>query len=330
MTMSRWAALPIIMMSWASITAQADTYAVKKQKIVDPKVVFATVESADQAAARARIGGTIIGLSVKEGDFVEAGQEIAVVGDQKLAFQAETLDAQIASLTSQSEKANADLKRVKSLIDGGGVSQSALDAAKAAATSAANDLKARKSQRDLIAQEVTEGKILSPSFGRVLHVPMTTGSVVMPGETVATVAAGGYVLRLSIPERHAAYLKKGDKVRLDVDEVPEGAAAREGEITLVYPAIENGRVIADAVVKDMNNYFVGERIRVWVSTGERQGYLVPRKYILTKSGVDYVRVSTSGGKYFEVPVQCGRIDLLDNNLIEILSGVKDQDLLVTP
>lgn len=310
--------------------ARAEDYQVSKQEISDPKVVFATVESVDVADARARIGGTIISVAVKEGDVVQAGQEIAVVGDQKLALQAKTLDAQISGLMSQADKANADLKRVESLIGGGGVSKAALDSAKAGAASANNDLKAKRAQRELIEQQVTEGKVFSPSFGRVLRVPLVAGAVIMPGETVATIAADSYILRLSVPERHAAFLKKGDQVRLDAGEMPN-SQARVGEISLVYPEIENGRVTADAVVKDMNNYFVGERIRVWVNTAKRQGFVIPKSYIKTKSGVDYVLLKAADGKPYAVPVQAGGKERAENpDQVEILSGLKDGDVLMQP
>ena len=46
---------------------------------------------------------------------------------------------------------------------------------------------------------------------------------------------------------------------------------RFGTIKLVYPQIEDGRVVADAVVDGLGDYFVSERIRVWVSAGERVG-----------------------------------------------------------
>lgn len=321
--------LSVLGLIGSSSISRSEEFVVTAQKIEDPKVVFATIESVDEVAARARIGGTIITMDVKEGDIVTAGQEIAVVGDQKLALQAEALNAQISSLESQSEKSNADLKRVQFLIGGGGVSRAELDSAKAAASTAANDLKAKRAQRELIAQEVTEGKILAPSYGRVLRVPVTAGSVVMPGETVATIAAEDYILRLSIPERHAAFLKKGDKIRLEEGDMAQGHV-RDGEISLVYPAIENGRVTADATVKGLNNYFVGERVRVWVNTAQRMGYLIPADYITRKSGIDYVHLKGEGGQSYEIPVQCGRSDSSDGRTREVISGLRDQDILLRP
>ena len=324
-----WASL-LIMLGGLSERGMADEFSVISQTVSDPKVVFATVESVDVVPARARIAGTIVSLNVKEGDEVKAGQEIATVGDEKLALQSKSLEAQIIGLESQSEKANADLKRIQALIGTGAVAQSTLDAAKATASSAINDLKARKSQRDVIAQQVTEGKILAPVAGRVLHVPLTSGAVVMAGETIATIAMDSYILRIQLPERHAQFLKKGDKIRLDGGEMGQGKST-EGDISLVYPAIENGRVQADIVVPDLENYFVGERVRVWVSTTERQAILVPKKFITTRSGIDYVHLKSASGESMNVPVQCAREGhAATEGTLEILSGLKSGDTLVTP
>lgn len=298
----------------------AEDFTVKKTVMTDPKVVFATIESTDVVAARARIGGTIINLDIKEGDEVKAGQVIAVIGDQKLALQTKTLDAQVKALAAQADRADADYKRMQNLVDSDAISKSSLDTAKAAALTAQNQLKATRAQREVIAQTVTEGKIIAPSNGRILHVPLLSGSVVMAGESIATIAADDYVLRLNIPERHAAYLKAGDKITL------ENKNQGEGTITLVYPAIENGRVIADVKVENLENYFVGERVRVWVNTAERHGFTIPQSYITTKSGVDYVHLVRDDGKNYAVPVQVGQ-KIKDTESVEILSGLRDGDII---
>lgn len=318
---------PVLILSLGALAnlAQAQEFTVKSREIADQKMVFATVESVDRVAARARIGGTIVSLDVREGDFVNAGEEIALVGDDKLALQIKTLDAQIAGLEAQDARARADLKRIQTLISSKSVSQAALDAAKATASGAANELKAVKAQRQLIEQQVTEGKILSPADGRVLQVPLTAGSVIMAGENVATIAVNSYILRLQLPERHARFLKAGDPVRLE-------DSKKTGKIVLVYPEIDNGRVVADAEIEGLENYFVGERVRVWVSTAERDAYLIPESYIITRSGVDYVSLKTDG-TILEIPVQRGHARDQEGNgngLIEILSGLHDGDILVGP
>ena len=45
-----------------------ETFAVAPQMVGDEKAVFATVESANIVPARARIGGTVVQLAVRQGD----------------------------------------------------------------------------------------------------------------------------------------------------------------------------------------------------------------------------------------------------------------------
>ena len=78
-----------------------ETLVVGPKTVADEKAVFATVESADIVPARARIGGTVADLTVKEGDAVKEGQVVATVVDEKMALQMKSLDAQIAGLEAQ-------------------------------------------------------------------------------------------------------------------------------------------------------------------------------------------------------------------------------------
>jgi RND family efflux transporter MFP subunit len=315
----------------ASVTQAASTYTVAPVMTADEKAVFATVESMEVVPARVRTGGTIISLAVKEGDHVERGQVLATIGDDKLVLQEGALDAQIAALTAQLTQAQTDLARVKALVGSGAVSRAQFDTATAAASVAANMLKARNAERAVLGQQLVEGQVLAPTAGRVLKVPVTVGTVVMNGETVASIAQQDFVLRLRIPEEHAQFLKAGDPIRLDGDHLGTGAAS-SGTITLVYPQIQDGRVVADARVTGLGDYYVGKRLQVWISVGERLTFIVPGDYIVTRFGLDYGRVRKADGTVIDVPVQRGRDrprpDMPD--ALEILSGLAAGDVLVKP
>jgi len=68
-----------LMAAAATPVRAAETMTVRPVNVTDEKAVFATVESANVVPARARIGGTVAGLSVRAGDPVRPGQVIAVV-----------------------------------------------------------------------------------------------------------------------------------------------------------------------------------------------------------------------------------------------------------
>lgn len=309
----------------------ASTYTVEPVAAADDKAVFATVESREIVPARVRTGGTIANLAVREGDHVERGQVIATIGDQKLVLQQGALDAQIAGLKAQLAQAQSDMARAETLFKSGVTSRAKLDELTTAVNVASNLLKARTAERAVLEQQLAEGEVMAPTAGRVLKVPVTVGTVVMSGEPVASIAQQDFVLRLRVPEREARFLKAGDPVRLDGEFLPPGVG-RFGTIRLVYPQIDNGRVVADADVAGLGDYFVGERVGVWISAGTRQTFIVPSGFIMTRFGLDYVRVQRADGAVVDVPVQRGRErprpDMPD--ALEILSGLHAGDVLVQP
>ncbi|MGJ5096605.1 efflux RND transporter periplasmic adaptor subunit [Bradyrhizobium oligotrophicum] len=320
----------IAAMAWQAAPALAETLTVAPRQVADEKAVFATVESISVVPARGRIGGTIVQLSVREGDPVKRGQPIALIGDDKLALQIKSLDAQIEALQAQANQAQIDFTRTEGLVERGTLPRVKLDETRTALNVAENSLRAKTAERAVVNQQMSEGQVLAPDDGRVLKKLVAVGSVVLPGDPVVTVAQQNFKLRLRVPERHALFLKAGDKVRVDGAEFGD-SADKWGVIDLVYPQIEEGRVVADAIVSGLGQYFVGDRLRVWISGGQRDAFVIPSRYVTTRFGIDYVQLQ-QGTQKVSVPVQRGRAlpsaDLPDG--LEILSGLRAGDQLVQP
>ena len=324
----RTAALAAMILS--APIAGAETLTVSGRSVTDEKAVFATVESVSVVPARGRIGGTVVQLNVREGDPVARGQVIAAIGDEKLALQMKSLDAQINALQAQSTQAQTDYSRTEGLVERGTLPRVKLDEARTALNVAENGLRARTAERAVVQQQFNEGQVLAPADGRVLKKQVAVGSVVLPGDAVAMIAQQNFKLRLRVPERHARFLKAGDKIRVDGAEFGDHAP-KSGTIELVYPQIEDGRVVADATVEGLGEYFVGDRLRVWIAGGERTAFVIPSTYVTTRFGIDYV-ILRQVDLNISVPVQRGRelpTSELSNGL-EILSGIRSGDVLVQP
>ena len=310
---------------------QSTPLTVTLQDIDDLKSVYATVHSKDLIEARVRTPGTIATLKVDRGTAVEPGQLLALVADPKIALKLKALQAQIVAIQSRLDTAKSELERSEALKAKGVASQSRVDQAQTAYDVADNDLKAARAERSVIETQIEEGQVLAPAAGRVLKVPVTEGSVVMAGESIATIAANQYLLRLEIPERHARFIKTGDTVRLGERGLgTDGKASIEGRITQVYPELVNGRVVADAEVPGLGDFFVGERVLVWISAGKRQAYIIPQSYIFRRFGQSFVRVAGNDGTPSDIIVQTGRIESATDGKIEILAGIAAGDKLVQP
>ena len=291
--------------------------------VTEWKSVYGTVEARDRIPARARIGGTLVELSVVEGDVVAAGQELARIVDDKLDFQLAALGAQREALAAQLANAEADLQRGEDLLKNGVTTTQRVDALRTQVDVLKGQIASLGAQADVVAQQAKEGVVLAPVAGRVLDVPQVKGAVVMPGEVVAVVGGGGTYLRIAVPERHAGALEAGDKIMIS-----EGAADREGVLARVYPLIEGGRVVADVEIEGLPDDFVGARMLVRLPVGERAALMVPKADVVTRAGLDFVGVEGAEGAVLRSIVP-GEMQLVGGvEMVEVISGLVAGDVVV--
>ncbi|MCX2721131.1 efflux RND transporter periplasmic adaptor subunit [Roseibium salinum] len=312
----------------------AEEFIARAITVPETKAVFAQVRSRTIVPARARIGGTIQDVRVQEGDGVKTGQIVAVVVDEKIALELEAAEAGLKALQSQLVNARTELERVEQLVNRGSATQSRLDQVKTQFDVVTSQIVGAQAEMAAIEQRASEGDVLAPDNGRVLTVPVTKGSVILPGEEVARIASGQYFLRLAIPERHSAQLREGASVAVGSRGMnpmaEDDSEDRVGKIVKIYPEIKQGRVTADVEVEGLGDYFVNERTLVRVPVGERSVVAVPANAIATRHGVDYVRLVTRDGEQ-DVAVILGRkIDKAEPGLVEVLSGLRDGDRVLLP
>ncbi len=163
----------------------------------------------------------------------------------------QALQSRIQAQQANRDQAQITFDRVQKLRESGTSSQAQLDQARTSLDVAERTLQALLSDRQVIQEQASQGAVLAPGAGRVLKVPVTEGSVVMPGETIITIAANNYILRLQLPERHAQFMKAGDAILIGARglQVQQQEMLRRGRVVLVYPEIEPGRVIANVEVE---------------------------------------------------------------------------------
>ena len=319
----------------SSAASAAAEYVVRPIAVPDMKAVFSQVESRRVVPARARIGGSLREIKVSEGTQVKEGEVVAIVVDDKLALELNAANAKIEALNAQQENARAEFERAQQLLARGAGTQVRLDQARMQLDVVVNQVAAAQAEKTVIEQRAREGEVLAPADGRVLTVPITLGSVVLPGEEIARIASGRYYLRLSLPERHATEIKQDAVVRIGQRGLSPAASssiaeARPGRVAKVYPEITNGRVIADVDVDGIGDYFVNERTLVWIPVAQRSVLAVPPQVIVTRHGIDYVRIITDDGP-IEIAVILGEtIGTDDGSRIEVLTGLRDGDRIALP
>jgi RND family efflux transporter MFP subunit len=306
------------------------TFMVRERMAPDYKAVSAVVTHRNTSDARARIGGRLSQLLVREGDEVSRDQLLAVITDERIASETRAAAASQAAAQAASEQAQRDLARAEKLFAEQAISQSALEAARTQARTSTASLQATQAQAQAARAAQRQGEIRAPSDGTVVQASIPQGSVVLPGDLVVAISTGEQVLRIEMPESEGRSLAEGVEIAL----LPEdgSGAGRKARIRQVYPAVRNGRVTVDLETPGLTKgSLIGERVRVMVPVGERIAIVIPRRFVDTRYGADYVRLARESTAV-DVPVQVGSqtplSDMTDG--VEVLSGLRDGDRLLLP
>ncbi|HEY1223937.1 MAG TPA: efflux RND transporter periplasmic adaptor subunit [Brevundimonas sp.] len=309
----------------ATAPARGERLTVAEALIDAVKPASAVVVSRDLGEARARIPGTLSQLNVREGDTVRQGQVIGVVTDNRVGLETAAYGAQVAAAEAEAARARADLSRTQTLFDRGIYAQARLDQAIAASRAADAQVRAAHALRSASAETGAQGRILAPTSGRVLTADVPAGSVVSAGQSVATITAGPLVLRLELPEAQGRNLRVGQSVIVSSGDLP-GVGA--GTIAQVYPAATAGQTVADITVAGLDSNRVGQRVTVQVPIGQRRALVLPRRFVSTRYGIDFVRTIDRAGRVSEAPVQL--VGPVADDRVEVLSGLRAGDVVLAP
>ena len=134
------------------------------------------------------------------------------------------------------------------------------------------------------------------------------------------------MLRLDLPESLADAVHVGSRIMITQGDLADGS--RQGQVTQVYPAIAGGRMQVDATVPGLTTQLVGRRVGVMIEVGRRRAIVVPRRFVSTRYGIDYVDLVTADRRLSTVAVQTAPTGEPDK--LEILSGIAAGDTLFAP
>lgn len=307
--------------------ALAQILKIEEAIVVDYRPVIARIEAGDTATARSRLQGVVTRLNVVEGQIVKSGDVVAVVTDDTITPQLSSLSSRIEGLKSQVTQMEGDIARNEGLLAQGFYPRVRLDEEKTNFEVLKRSLASTEAERRALSARESEGRILAPADAHVTDVKVVRGSVVSPGDVLATFATVNGVVRLALPERHAPNIVEGEQITLRLPARSDDV--RTATIIKIYPELKLGSVIADAKVDGGLTALFGERVDVLAPVGERRAIRIPKEYVSTRFGVDFVRVKV-GERFIDAPVALAAPLVDATGQFEILSGLKPGDQIEKP
>jgi RND family efflux transporter MFP subunit len=182
-------------------------------------------------------GGQIVRVLVEPGQWVRAGQTLAVIDRGVQSQQAQQLAAQIDVARADLRLAQNELDRAQALVSRGFVSQADLDRKRAARDAAAARVRVAQAQLAETRARIGRLDVRAPTAGLVLSRSVEAGQVVGPGSgALFRIAAGGEMeLRARLPQSDLARLSAGVPATV----TPVGSdRSYQGSVWQVSPIID--------------------------------------------------------------------------------------------
>lgn len=232
--------------------------------IFDTLKLVGEIAPQGEVAVQSKVNGRLLEVMVDEGDFVEAGQLLAVLDDETLQIQLQQSEATWATAQANLHKAENELNRAQlereryqALLEKKYVSQQDyeqiedeyLAAQTTLATAKAQAVSAQKSY-DLTKLQLNQTRIYALKSGYVLVSKAVAGENVNTATTLFSMAPLDQVkLKFSLDQREAGKAKQGTLVSFRTDAYPEEIF--KGRITTAAPNYDtNTRTLSFTVLLD--------------------------------------------------------------------------------
>ena len=200
--------------------------------------ISGSLKAASSAFIKARVAGELQGLTVREGDSVEAGQVIARVDVTEYAARQQQAQDQADAAKAQIAIAQRQFDNNKALVDQGFISKTALDTSLATLNSAQATHRAALSNVDIAKKTMLDTVLRSPISGTVSQ------RLAQPGERVGidtrvveVIDTSRMELEANISAADALSVKVGQTAMLTIE---GSTAAVSSQVVRINPNTQAG------------------------------------------------------------------------------------------
>lgn len=268
-------------------------------------------------------GGQIVAVLVEPGQWVRAGQILAVIDRSVQSQQQSSQVAQIQVAKANARLAQANLDRALKLVNKGFVSKADIDRLTANRDGAVAQVRVAEAQLGVLNAQVRRLNVVAPAAGLVLERRVEPGQIVSAGSGVLfRLAKGGEMeLKALLGETDLAALSQG----VSASVTPVGAAKSFGGqvwqiAPVIDPATKQGTArIALAYAPELRP---GGFASVTIKSGTMVASVLPESAILSDAQGSYVFIVGKDNKAERRPVKQGQITAQGIVITEGLNGTE--------
>jgi len=289
--------------------------------------ISGVLKAVNTALVKARVPGELQGLTLREGDRVEAGQVIARVESSEYADRVRQAQQQADAARAQVDIAQRQYDNNAALVQQGFISKTALDNSLASLNSARANHRAALAGIEVLRKSLADTVLRAPISGQISQ------RLAQPGERVSPEARIVEIVDLSRLELEAALspadsvaVRVGQQASLDIEGVAEPVPAT---VARINPSAQAGSrsVLVYLSVAGQPGLRQGLFAQGQLATAQQQALAVPLSAVRTDKPLPYVQV-VEGDRIAHHTVQTGtRAAVADETWVAV-TGVPEGALVL--
>jgi HlyD family secretion protein len=275
----------------------------------------------DQPIGIAGQGGRVVRVLVDAGQWIRAGQVLAIIDRSVQTQQAAQLAAQIDAAKAQAALAQADYDRALALQGRGFISKAEIDAKKAARDAAFAQVKVAQAQLGATRAQINQLSVVAPVSGLVLARNVELGQIVSPGSgALFRLAEGGQMeMQAQLAQQDLAAVHVGMPAQV----TPVGSQRSfTGTVWLVAPVIDPQSRLGQVRIAVPYDPAIkpGGFAEAKITAGETSTPLLPQSAVLSDEKGNYVYIINGRNEVERRDVTIGNVNDAGVTIASGLSG----------
>ncbi len=348
--MSRWlktalvllTLIAVVALGWRGYAVRQATRQAQSAPVKDPVIELSAIDLAtahvveltsglpisgalkavNSAIVKARVPGELQGLTVREGDTVQAGQVIARVESTEYADRVRQAQEQADAAKAQVEIAQRQVDNNAALVRQGFISKTAADNSLASLNTAQANHRAAQAGIDVLRKSLADTVLRAPISGQVSQRLAQPGERVAPeARIVEIVDLSRLELEASISPADSVAVRVGQQALLRIEGVAQPVAAT---VARINPSAQAGSrsVLIYLTVAAQPGLRQGLFAQGQLATETQRALAVPLNAVRTDKPLPYVQV-VEGDRIAHRTVQTGVRGQVDGELWVAVQGVAD-------
>ncbi len=283
----------------------ADVINLNVREVPQNIAISGDIKAVNTAFVKARVPGELLGLVLREGDAVKAGQVLAQIDPSDSNARLSQARQQAQAARAQVDIAQRSFDNSRALVAQGFISNTALEISQANLSAAQATHAAAQSAADVAAKALDDTLLRAPISGQISQRLAQTGErLAVDARVVEIVDLSRLELEAALSAEDAAKIRLGQSAQLRVDGMQQPVSARVVRINpsatagsravRIYLAIEPGSALRQGL------FAQGE-----VLTGSLNALALPLTAVRTDKPQPYVQVIVQN-LVQHVPVELGQ------------------------